>query len=105
MPVLCPECTDYYNQTRCIEDDGENYLVGVYVSCSSAGGCGEIATLAMAGFCDSDSPATHAVSSHPLTAEAPKVLLAVDVVYMNAFVRNCKGEFAATRIAVVTLRG
>lgn len=94
--VPCPTCQEYYNVTECSPGGGNSDYAPVRVDCSSNGGCGRVATYAFAGYCYSPSAKiSNVVLRTHAAGAAPRL------VYRNAFVRNCKGEFVAVRFAVV----
>jgi hypothetical protein len=95
--VPCPTCGEYYNAGACSPDpDGPQSAVPVSVDCSTLGGCGRIVTYVPSGACgDSEAAAStaHRVVAHAGSpTEAP--------IRVNAYLRNCKGEFVAVRLAI-----
>lgn len=98
--VQCPTCTDYYNQGHCSPDpDGPTSAVPFSVDCSTYGGCGRINSYAPAGGCGYD-----ALSAKQRLGSGPAGSGGRGLVFVNAYLRNCKGEFVAVRLAVLRSR-
>lgn len=96
--VPCPTCGEFYNAGVCSPDsDGPQSAVPVSVDCSSVGGCGRIVTYVPAGTCG-DSEA--AASTQIRFVTPPTGPRTGAVILVNAYLRNCKGEFVAVRLAI-----
>lgn len=70
-------------------------MVLIYVDCGSAG-CYRVGTWAQAGYCGAD----RVVAALSLAPQDPASGRVENIAYVNAYVRNCQGQYVAVRMPI-----
>lgn len=90
IPVSCPEGCGMINLYQCLPDEGNTFMAEGRANCGHGQYCGYVTFFIPSGYCYGLPSATREAASASVG----------EVVYINAYLRDCKGRYVAVQIAI-----